>query len=375
MLQKLPTELLCVVMKYLTFDDLDELYKIQILEPIVRHHLLRHYRFHYQVSSLLRLFESSLKRKREKKQSSLRYNDSNNDNDTNDRREDIANQLLELICHAVEKYPKYEHRTKFSDLLGILESTVIKRILTHNNNNIPQEAEDDYALLCLDIRYKYLHSPSIRVLHDPKYRRRSTKYPLAPFLPREYTWVWRRQCANAADFLHANSKKRILTTKTRVMLSNEDKNRRKERLRFARFFGQLFKVTSLYLESNLDGTFEECVREALVTGDVESLLVMCEAAERPVDVMSMCMMVNMAAEQLWTYLETFDDWLATDPTPEQRARMAQNEQAQQQQQLNGQEELPPPEWLLPDRYKITDDTKLRLTVINRMKKGIHGFMK
>ena len=165
MLQKLPTELLCVVMKYLTFDDLEELYKIQILEPIVRHHLLRHYRFHYQVSSLLRLFETSLKRKNKKLNRS--GNDTSDDNDTSDRREDIANQLLELICHVVEKYPKYEHRTKFSDLLGILESTVVKRILAHNNNNIPAQAENDYALLCLDIRYKYLHTPSIRVLHDP----------------------------------------------------------------------------------------------------------------------------------------------------------------------------------------------------------------
>ncbi|KAI9499147.1 hypothetical protein BDB00DRAFT_795648 [Zychaea mexicana] len=338
MLHKLPTELLCVVLKHLCYDDLDELHKISGLEPIVRHHLLRHYRFHYQVSSLLRIFESSC--------------------ETEERRDNIANQLLDLICHAVEKCPKYDHRNKFSDLLNILETTVVKRILAHD---IMPHVEDEYALLCLDIRYKYLHQPSIRVLHDPKYRRRSTKYPLAPFLPREYTWVWRRQCANAADSLYNSKRNKLL------MAPVKDKDRRQSRIRFARFFGQLFKVTSLYLESNLDGTFEECVREALVIGDVESLLVMCAAAERPVDVMHMCMMVNMAAEQLWTYLETFDDWLATNPTPEQRARIELNEQAQQQRQQNMQEELPPPEWLLPDRYKVADDTKLRLTV--RGKKG------
>ncbi|KAI9245094.1 hypothetical protein BDA99DRAFT_290804 [Phascolomyces articulosus] len=167
MLQKLPTELLCVVMKHLTYDDLDELNKIRILEPIVRHHLLHHYRFHYQVSSLLRLFESSLiNRKKKKKKQFNDNNDSGSDHDDvhEDRREDIANQLLELICHAVEKCPKHEHRSKFSDLLNILEARVVKRILAYDM--IPQ-AENDYALLCLDIRYKYLHSPSIRVLHDP----------------------------------------------------------------------------------------------------------------------------------------------------------------------------------------------------------------
>ncbi|KAI8139112.1 hypothetical protein BJV82DRAFT_628240 [Fennellomyces sp. T-0311] len=329
MLQRLPIELFCTVLRYLPYDDLEELHKIPLFEPVVRHHLLRHYRFHYQVSSLLRIFESMLP-------------------SDEDQRGDIADQLLELICHVVEKCPNYEHRNKFTDLLTILENIVVKRVLAID---LKPSGENDYAILCLDIRYKYLHQPSIRALHDPKYRRRSTKYPLAPFLPREYTWVWRRQCAGVTRFL--NSK--------RTPLSLNDKDRR-QRLRFARFFGQLFKVTSLYLESNLDGTFEECVREALVAGDVESLLAMCATAERPVDVMHMCMSVNLQLEQLWSYIESLDDWIATDPTPEQRARIAQNEQQQQRQ------EDFPPEWVLPDRYKITDDTKLRLTLMDNLYK-------
>ncbi|CAO3585433.1 unnamed protein product [Absidia cylindrospora] len=43
-----------------------------------------------------------------------------------------------------------------------------------------RDLDRDYAALCLDIRHCYLHTASIRGLHDPKYRRRSTKHPLAP---------------------------------------------------------------------------------------------------------------------------------------------------------------------------------------------------
>lgn len=133
---------------------------------------------------------------------------------------------------------------------------------------------------------------------------------------------------------------------------------RETRLRFAQFFGSLFEVTSLYLESNLDGTFEECAREALVSGDVESLLVMCAAADRPVDVQGMCMMVTHAGEQLFSYLDTMEEWMTIDPTPQQRARMARH----QEEDWQSETITPPPDWLMPNRYKVEPDTRLRLTV-------------
>lgn len=137
------------------------------------------------------------------------------------------------------------------------------------------------------------------------------------------------------------------------------------RLRFAYFFGSLFKLTSLYLESNLDGTFEECVREALVSGDVESLFVMCKAASKPVEVFEMCMVVTHAGEQLWNYLDTMEDWLATDPTPEQRARLERSNNEATAGARDGQDQYTdasPPEWLMPERYRVHQDTKLRLQV-------------
>lgn len=120
-------------------------------------------------------------------------------------------------------------------------------------------------------------------------------------------------------------------------------------------------MTSLYLESNLDGSFEECAREALVTGNVEDLLIMCVSADRPVDVEGMCMMVTHAGEQLRLYLETMETWITNDPTPQQVLRM------QQEQDIilvddNNNSNNPPPEWLIPDRYKVHPDTILRLKV-------------
>ena len=107
----------------------------------------------------------------------------------------------------------------------------------------------------------------------------------------------------------------------------------------------------MYLESNLDGTFEECAREALVTGNVEDLLIMCVAADRPVDVDRMCMMVTHAGEQLRQYLETMDTWITTEPTPQQELRMQQHERyrlAEDTQDANiSSSSSDPPEWLIP----------------------------
>lgn len=148
MLQELPTELLCAVLTQLEYDDLDTLLQIVSIEPIVRHHVLRRYRFHYQVSSLLRLFESFTPSERERQESEG----------------DLANQLLQLICYSVEKQPKFEHRSKFTELLDIMQYLVVRRILSPE---LRPGLEKDYASLCLKIRHIYLHTPSIRVLHDP----------------------------------------------------------------------------------------------------------------------------------------------------------------------------------------------------------------
>lgn len=122
-------------------------------------------------------------------------------------------------------------------------------------------------------------------------------------------------------------------------------------------------MTSLYLESNLDGSFEECVREALVTGNVEDLLIMCVAADRIVDVEGMCMMVTHAGEQLRHYLDTMDTWMTTDPTPQQELRMRRDNEIRNQPIIdNNDSSSPPPEWLIPDRYKVEKSTILRLKV-------------
>lgn len=171
---------------------------------------------------------------------------------------------------------------------------------------------------------------------------------MAPFLPRDYTYVWRQHC-------------------------NQQGIDQAIKTRFANFFGGLFDVTSLYLESNLDGSFEECVREALVTGNVQDLLIMCVAADRPVDVEGMIMMVTHAGEQLRHYLDTMDTWMTNDPTPQQELRMRRNREhaeaaaaaAANNVTNNGDEEeqdSSPPEWLIPDRYKVEKDTVLRLKV-------------
>lgn len=91
-----------------------------------------------------------------------------------------------------------------------------------------------------------------------------------------------------------------------------------------------------------------------MTGNVQDLLIMCIAADRQVDVQGMCMMVTHAGEQLRHYLDTMDNWMTTDPTPQQELRMSQD---------TNQDQNPPPEWLIPDRYKVDKNTILRLQVI------------
>lgn len=163
-------------------------------------------------------------------------------------------------------------------------------------------------------------------------------------------------------------------------------------LNFTRFFGMLFEITSLYLESNLDGTFEECVREALVSGNVEGLILLCISSDKPIDIDAMCLSVSQAGEQLWNYL---DNW-THNPTPEQLARQQQNNPLNnnnndhdlninnnnndpnnndsQNNNYNPQELITPPEWLIPDRYKIHPDTKLRLKVRKKKEKEIVEYM-
>lgn len=196
----------------------------------------------------------------------------------------------------------------------------------------------------------------IDIVSSPKrYRRRNTRYPIAPFLPREFTHIWRLQCNNVTE---------LLTWPTGGLPSLSAQRRRTIRLRFARFFGMLFQATSVYLEFSLDGTFDECVREALLSGDVESLLVMCLAAERPVDVDNMCMMVSLAEEQLWSYIDLMADLTESNPTPEQEARLRQSDQHQTTTPAapSSSSSSSLPEWLLPSRYRIHESAPLRLKV-------------
>ncbi|KAF1802180.1 hypothetical protein V8B55DRAFT_1477768 [Mucor lusitanicus] len=340
MIDTLPNEVFWLVLNHLDYQDMEQLQLISPLSKTALHYTQQHYPFHYKINSLLRLFEAITPSERQSKDTKLEF----------------SQQILQQICKQVEILPKMDHRAKFTELLDIVQQFIVARILSPD---LKSGIEHDYANLCLEIRSQYLHTPSIRVLHDPKYRRRSTKHPLAPFLPRDYTSIWRHHCATPHTPIHT---------------------------RFALFFGSLFDVTSLYLESNLDGSFEECAREALVTGNVEDLLIMCVAADRPVDVDRMCMMVTHAGEQLRHYLETMDTWVTTEPTPQQELRMQQNQQLLQNEShataavaamppsSYSPSSSDPPEWLIPDRYKVQPDTILRLRLMDNLyKKGWHWF--
>ncbi|KAI8976513.1 hypothetical protein BDB01DRAFT_349789 [Pilobolus umbonatus] len=283
----LPTELIWRIYDYLDYKDIEPF--TSILPSLSIEYLQQHYPFHHKVKTLLLQFEK-----------------------TPDQ--DIALDLLHSICDRVSPLPYYEQRHQFTQLLDTLQTLIVERVL---DPDLSTGCERHYADLCLSIRTIYLHTSSIRVLHDSKYRRRSTKYPLAPFLPRDYTYIWR-------DMSYP----------------------RDIRIRFSKFFGPLFAITSLYLESNLEGTYEECVREALVSGNVEDLFIMTLAAKHKVDIESMCLIVTTAREQLQRYLETIDT-----PSPERQYRLCQQTTP-----------VDPPEWMIPDRYVIEEDTLLRLKV-------------
>ncbi|KAI8079897.1 uncharacterized protein BX664DRAFT_204745 [Halteromyces radiatus] len=176
MLHELPTELLWTILDYLQYEDIDTLLSIGPLAPMVSTYLQKHYRFHFQVASLLRCYETLTSTERQKQ----------------DTRYDTAQQILHILCYHVQQCSKFDQRAEFTQLLDILQQLVVQRVLCPS---LSQGLERDYASLCLEIRHIYLHTASIRGLHDPKYRRRSTKHPLAPFLPRDYTWIWRQHCA------------------------------------------------------------------------------------------------------------------------------------------------------------------------------------
>ncbi|ORX43492.1 hypothetical protein DM01DRAFT_361771 [Hesseltinella vesiculosa] len=339
MLDALPTELIWSVFSYLDYDDLDQLLTIRCLETVVATYLFKHFHYQFKVADLLRWFEALPSDQRQ----------------LNDARDYVAHEVLDVLCRHVQLCAKFDQRNKFSELLDRLQHMVVTRIL---DPDLPDGLEYDYGLLCLTIRYIYLHTADIRVLHDPKYRRRSTKHPLAPFLPRDYTWIWRMYCNYAKDWATPTIP-RWWWWQRQLNTMWQTPTRRRSCLRFTRFFGLLFEATSLYLESTLDGTFEECTREALVTGNAEALLLLCEAAQKPVDVESMCMSVSLAGEQLWFYLDTLDDRMTQQPTAEQLARI-QLQQQQQEQQDQVDAPMTPPEWLLPERYQVHTNTKLRL---------------
>lgn len=306
MIQSLPIELFWSILNYLDYSDLQQIQTVEPLTKHTQHYIQVHFPFHYKITLLLQQFEIT------------------------QEIESTAKESLESICEQVQDLHVFDRKTKFNELLAILQQLTVERVLAPD---LEEGLERHYTFLCLEIRSRYLHTASIRGLHDPKYRRRSTKHPLAPFLPRVFTFIWRENCSQKVD------------------------ENRKIRTRFANYFGSLFEVTSLYLESNLDGTFEECVREALVTGNVQDLLILCLAAGRPVEEDEMCRMVYMAGEQFRAYLDSMSRWMDTDPTPQQELRMQYNQSLRDQRQAEGvTEEEMIPEWLIPDRYKVHKDT-------------------
>lgn len=149
MIHLLPTELLWTVLHNLEYQDLDILLKIKRIEPAILHYIQTHYKFHYKVSSLLRLYEAITPTQRQEV----------------DTKNKLAQEILQNICTQVEYVPKFEHRSKFTELLEVVQQLTIQRILAPDFKS--NGLEHDYAALCLGIRSLYLHTPSIRVLHDP----------------------------------------------------------------------------------------------------------------------------------------------------------------------------------------------------------------
>jgi hypothetical protein len=147
MIHLLPTELLWTILNNLEYHDLIILLKIRRLEPAILHFIQVHYRFHFKITSLLRMYEAITPTDRQLPETKAKF----------------ATQILESICKQVESVPKIDYRNKFSELLDIVQQLTIQRILAVDFKS----NERDYALLCLEIRSLYLHTPSIRVLHDP----------------------------------------------------------------------------------------------------------------------------------------------------------------------------------------------------------------
>jgi hypothetical protein len=149
MLDVLPTELTWTILHYLEYTDIAELESIGSFMAVVTPYLQTHYRFHYHVAHLLRFYESLTPDERQK---------------PDGLRQDLAQQLLHVLCHHVQQCTKFEQRAKFTQLLNVLQHLVVQRVLSPV---LPDGLDKDYALLCLDIRHRYLHTASIRGLHDP----------------------------------------------------------------------------------------------------------------------------------------------------------------------------------------------------------------
>lgn len=147
MIHLLPTELLWTILNHLDYQDLISCLKIRRLEPAILHYIQVYYKFHFKITSLLRMYEAITP----------------TDRQLSDTKVQFATQILESICKQVESVPKIDHRNKFSELLEVVQQLTIQRILALDFKS----NERDYASLCLEIRALYLHTPSIRVLHDP----------------------------------------------------------------------------------------------------------------------------------------------------------------------------------------------------------------
>ncbi|RUS18300.1 hypothetical protein BC937DRAFT_88949 [Endogone sp. FLAS-F59071] len=343
MLTSLPPELYLTILSYLDFEDAETLlYIIPDLRTYTLHYLHTAYPFQANIAVLLSRFEPLTP--------SLPPS----------HLETLATALLDQIRLIVEAQPKFNHRASFTEHLDILQSLILHRLLSPRRPQ-PPGYELRYAELCLAIREHYLHSNHLRSLHDFKYRRRSTRVPTAPFLPRFYIDQWRTNCRQAVtdlsviSYIHS-----VLFPVPFTPTSNSGAEisamlaRQTDRLTFARFYGRLFHVSSVYHESHLEGTMDECIREALVSGDVEALLIMYEAAGRDPDVDALCGVVRSAGEQLYEHLRSLPPAAATEAAG-----------VQQQSGFEGDEGVyDVPEWLRPERYQINEDvvTRLRLLV-------------
>ncbi|KAL1924091.1 uncharacterized protein VTP21DRAFT_7126 [Calcarisporiella thermophila] len=288
---------------------------------------------------------------------------------------EICVRIAVLLMDAIREVTELEgdilcRREVFSTLLGLLEDLVLRRVLVaRSDTDIAENVRQwllplTYANMCLKTREYYLHNPQLRMLHDPKYRRRSTKFPQAPFLPRVFLARWKSQCDEVArsfpNLIHKRLQESDVSISVRDPAWIQACAKREQRLRFSRFYGYLFRVTSLYLESHLEGTYQESVREAMVQGEVEGLCEMVLSSGYQLRVDTLCEIVVRAGEQLFAYLQG----LTRDPSTAQTS--------QQQQEVNGNAPDPEiPTWLLPERYQIHPEVILRLTLLVSLKR--HGW--